>query len=70
MEKTKKRDSAKAARVQKVANMAGVSIRQVYRVINGDQDNEDILSAYMELLEGENQLLVAVKELIPFNPKN
>lgn len=60
------RDSEKASLVHKVSRLTGVSVRQVYRVINGESENEDVMRCYMELAEGENKLLLAVKELIPF----
>ncbi|MFN4248931.1 MAG: hypothetical protein ACK4EY_14485 [Flavipsychrobacter sp.] len=67
MEKNKIRNTEQAAIVHKVARLAGVSKRQVYRVINGEQINEKIMTAYMELLEGEASLLEAVKKAVPFD---
>jgi len=71
----KNRDAEKASRIKKVSRITGVSERQVYRVLAGDQTNEEVLATYMDLLEKEkeafeaareNHLLSAVKELIPF----
>lgn len=67
MEKTIARDSERATRVKKVADLIGVSPRQVYRVLAGDQTNEQVLSAYMALAEGENKILEEVRDLIPFS---
>ena len=66
MEKPKKRDTVKAARIKKTAELTGVSDRSVRRVINGDQDNPTVMQVYLELEEGENALLTAVKQLVPF----
>jgi hypothetical protein len=63
-----KRDSETATRVKRVAEIEGVSIRSVYRVLNGEQINADIISTYMFLMEGENNLLLqAAKKAVPFN---
>jgi hypothetical protein len=72
--KTKIRDSEKATRVKKTAQLIGCSKREVYRVIYGDVNTEEdkkILSVYMELKEGEeevfeNLLLRAVEKAVPF----
>lgn len=66
MKNTITRDTVNAARVHRVAEMAGVSKRYVRMVIKGKRENEQVLRAYMELAEGENALLEAVKELVPF----
>lgn len=62
-----KRDSEIATRVKKVAELTGFSRRYVYMVINADRYNEDVMNMYMQLQEGENALLMAVKKLVPFN---
>lgn len=72
MRKTSKRDSVVAARVKKTAEIMGVSIRTVQKVIKGDQMNKNVLNTYMELEEGEeelfnNILLRTVERLVPFN---
>jgi predicted transcriptional regulator len=61
------RDSANAARVKKVADIAGVTERYVRLVLTGERKNSYIMSLYMHLQEGETLLLKAVKELVPFN---
>jgi len=65
MEKTRKRDSETAARVNKVADITGVTPRSVYRIIKGEQENEAVMTAYMEMTEGEKCLVEAVKQLVP-----
>lgn len=62
-----RRSAEKAAIVAKTAEIRGVSIRQVYRVISGDQENEAVFSTYMTLLEEFNKLPDAVRQLVPFN---
>lgn len=62
-----RRSAEKAAIVAKTAGITGVSIRQVYRVISGDQENEAVFSTYMTLLEEFNKLPDAVRQLVPFN---
>jgi hypothetical protein len=70
MEKTKKRDTERAARIKKTSRITGVDVRSVQRVLNGDQENEFVFDVYMAIAEEEekmeNKLIDAVKELIPF----
>lgn len=63
--KTKERDPERAIRVQRTAEICGVSTRTVYRVIQGEQMNEEVVRIYIHLTEGENELLKAVKDLVP-----
>ncbi len=67
MNKPSTRDAEVATRVKRTAELTGVTERSVYRVLNGDQKNEDVLKVYMTLQEGESLLVQAVKELVPFN---
>lgn len=67
MEKNNKREAFKASLAQKTARIARVSTRYVRMVINGDRENQQVMSVYMQLLEGENKLLAQVKELVPFD---
>jgi len=62
-------DAQKTWIVKKVAGMYKVSERFVYMVINGEKDNEAIFNSYMDILQGSNDLVKAVEELVPFNPK-
>lgn len=66
MNKTTTRSAQQASRVQKTADLTGLSVRQVYRVINGKSDNEEVMQTYMFLAEGENELIRQVKALVPF----
>jgi Ulp1 family protease len=50
-----------------VADIHGVTPDHVRKVRRGDRVNQSILNTYMELLEGKNKLIQAVKELVPFN---
>jgi hypothetical protein len=66
-ENKKKRDAVLTSRVKKTAEITGVSNRYVRMVINGEYRNEDVLSTYMFIQEGENKLLREAKLLVPFN---
>lgn len=66
MQKSNKRNTEQAAIVQKTAKLMGVSKRYVRMVLNGERNNEGVMTCYMEILERDNALLNAVKELIPF----
>ncbi|THU36897.1 hypothetical protein FAM09_18210 [Niastella caeni] len=50
-----------------VADIHGVTADHVRKVIRGDRDNEEILATYMHIIESDNQLLKAVKNVTPFN---
>lgn len=65
----KERDGYKRFLINKVADMYGVSPRTVDRIINGESDNEEVFTTFMELREGVNFLLEAVNDLIPFESK-
>ncbi len=67
MRKTGERDTIRAARIQKVAETLGKTPRYIRMVLNGDRENNQVLPLMMELQEGENKLLEAVKKLIPFD---
>lgn len=58
------RSADRAAKVKKAAELAGVSPRLGYMVLNGDRRNEAFLTAYMMLSEGENLLLQEVKKVL------
>ena len=61
-----KRNVWQAALVRKTADITRKSTRQIRRVINGECENEEVMSVYMMLAEGENELLKSVKELVKF----
>lgn len=67
MGKTRERDAIRAARIKRTAEITGVSEKQVRRVLSGEQENNDVIMTYRTLAEGENTLMKAVKELVPFN---
>ena len=66
---TRKRDAKKAATVKDTAELVGVSERQVRRVLDGEHENEKVISVFMTLTEGNNRLLEEVRQLIPFKQK-
>lgn len=65
--KKNRRSPEKAALVAKTSEITGVSMRQVYRVLSGEQENEAVFSIYMTLLEEFSKLPDAVRQLVPFN---
>jgi len=67
MIKPNKRDVIRAATVKDTAEVTGVSPRFVNMVMNGERDNEVVVSVFMELQEGRNLLLQSVKKLVPFS---
>lgn len=52
--------------VKETALTCGVNERYVRYVINGERENETVMSTYMALAEGSNKLLDEVKKLVPF----
>lgn len=66
-EKRRTRDTIRAARVKRTAEICRVSVRMVQLVVNGDRENEEVFSTYMALAEGENLLIQSVKRLVAFN---
>ena len=64
--KTASRDIIRAATVLETAELTGVSPRHVRRIMAGEQENENVLSTFMEIKERKNLLLQEVKKLIPF----
>jgi len=72
-DKTIVRDSEKSFIVKKVAELHKVTPRYVNYILEGERSNDEIFMTYMDLQEGinaliqENELLLAVKKLIPFN---
>lgn len=61
----KKKPLIKAATVKIVADGTGLSTRQVNRVIKGDSKNDVIVEAALMVEDGINDLVKAVKELVP-----
>ncbi len=68
--KTRKMDKELEFLAPKVACIARKSVSLVKKVIRDERRNDHILDTYMELKETidekENELLRAVKELVPF----
>jgi hypothetical protein len=72
MANSRTRDAQLASRVKKIADKRGVSKRLVYMVLNGDRENEAILSDFMELQEQEDELWKRlmhkqVNEMVPID---
>lgn len=67
MEKKSTRDTVRAARIKRTAEIVGVSERYVQLVLNAERQNEEVLLVFMELDEGENKLVQEVKKLVPLN---
>ena len=63
----KTRDLEKAVRVARTAEITRRSKSLVYKVTDGERENEHVMLVYMELKEGENKLVEAAKKLVPFN---
>ena len=51
--------------VKRTADIHRVSKRYVYMILDGERENEEIFSTYMELLEGSNALIELVKKAVP-----
>lgn len=66
MNNNKQRDAMRATLIHKTADITGISTRQVRRVIQGTSKNAEVMTVYMELLEGSTKLVDAVKMLVPF----
>lgn len=52
-----------------VSRLTGYSYDYVRRVRNGERENELVLEAIMELVEGRTKLQQKVAELVPINEK-
>lgn len=50
-----------------IARIHGVSARYVRMVAAGERNNDAILSSIIEMKQGKNELIEAVKKLVPFN---
>jgi response regulator of citrate/malate metabolism len=62
-----KTDPLRPAKIKITSDITRATDRQVRRVIRGDQMNEKIIDVYMQLDEGINLLIEAVKKSVPFN---
>lgn len=52
-----------------IAAKFGVSPAYVRMVINGERENESILTAAIVYMEGKNELLEEIDKLVPFRTK-
>ena len=50
-----------------VAHIHGVTADHVRKVIRGDRENDLILATYMQIIENDNLLLQAAKNIVPFS---
>ena len=50
-----------------VAGIHGVTADHVRKVIRGDRENNQILATYMQIIENDNLLLQAVKNIVPLS---
>jgi hypothetical protein len=62
-----RRDHARAGLIKKTMEITGYSKDTVKRVLNGTRTNHEVMACYLELKEGDNKLLKAVKEAVPFD---
>lgn len=60
------RNTLKAMLKKQTAEITGVSVRSVRRVLAGEQENELVMATYMELLERYPQMVEEVKRVVPF----
>jgi hypothetical protein len=49
-----------------VAEIHSVTADHVRKVVRGDRENEQILATYMLIIENDNRLLRAAKDVVPF----
>jgi hypothetical protein len=49
-----------------VAEIHGVTADHVRKVVRGDRENGQILATWMHIIESDNMLLNAAKEVVPF----
>lgn len=49
-----------------VAEIHGVTADHVRKVVRGDRENGQILATWMHIIESDNMLLNAAKEIVPF----
>ena len=56
-----KRDARRAAIIKDTAEIEGVSVRQVQHVLNGERENECVLTTFMEINERYDEVLKEVR---------
>lgn len=60
----KRKNRSETAKV--IADIAGCTPTNVRQVMNGDHDNEKILTATILYEQGKNELIKEIKKLVPF----
>lgn len=59
----KKRDET----AKEIARLARCSTSYVRKVMNGDRESEEILTATILYQQGKSKLLKSIEQLVPFN---
>lgn len=54
---------------EKAAEVTGFSEDYVRKVRSGERNNDTVMIAVMELIEGNKKLVEEVKKVVPFNKK-
>jgi predicted transcriptional regulator len=71
MENNSNRDSVRAARIKRTAEICGVSPSMVQKVLRTDRTNDKVEIVYFSIVDADNEtdnkLKEAVKQLVPFS---
>jgi hypothetical protein len=71
MENNSNRDTVRAARIKRTAEICGVSTSHVQKVLRTDRTNEEVELVYFSIVDADNEtdnkLKQAVRQLVPFN---
>lgn len=71
MENNSNRDTVRAARIKRTAEICGVSPSMVQKVLRTDRANDKVEIVYFSIVDADNEtdnkLKEAVKQLVPFN---
>ncbi len=69
---TASRNPLKAWIVKEVAGIYGVTTSEVYKVLNCERNNDNIVASYMTIHEGSTKvaMMEAVTQLVPFENLN
>ncbi len=63
----KKRNAQKTRLVEITAKLMNVSKDDVYKILRGRHENDQVFTCYMTLMEKEIIMIEQVKNLVPFN---
>ena len=64
------RSNLKALIVKKIAERRGLKPNTIYKILNGDRENEDVMDDYITMtLSVKNALLREVERVVPFDEK-